>query len=441
MNLLEPIYIYLKKINEMLSKNPLFHHLNDGVIADDSFYRIIQKDIKVEIDLKWVEIIEEIIPNLNYLICNPKKFIKEETEVVDISLVKKISGESIKHLARNSNLIYSAIDDEIIPSKILNVIKEESCDIYENRFLYTLIKKLYEFVEIRYRVIKENLEKMPGSEVIFESKYFANENQYIFKMDTLTSKNFKECKHFNFADFKRVERLYSIICAFINSDFFKEMNGTSLIKGMVSYTNILKSDVNFRESLRLWEFLSTYNRRGFNILYINESSPRLIKVSDEFNGILFLNHLIVESLYSNNFLEVELEKTFENFNNISFNCKKLEAFICVVPLEIFLFEVKKELLEIEMDLINKHKAQLCLLNSRQSKETIYIFDGISITNKYNEFDFKYMKKLTELILDLKPDDYNGYTLNIVKEHYYKEIRELLEESHKKIIESMMFDYD
>ena len=106
---------------------------------------------KVEFDYSWLEKIEETITDLDTIIRNPKKFIVQEEEVVSVEKAKKFTIESIKHLATHTNLIqdFDEVKGTITPSKVLNINKEESYDMYENRFIYSLLVNLQMFVAKR----------------------------------------------------------------------------------------------------------------------------------------------------------------------------------------------------------------------------------------------------------------------------------------------------
>ena len=101
----ERVYSYLKKINEMLSSDPLYKNLNRSIEHGDNSYRIIQKRSKKVIDPEWIEIIEDALPNLDNIVRNPRKFIVVEEDIIDISLAKSISKESVKHLATHTNKV------------------------------------------------------------------------------------------------------------------------------------------------------------------------------------------------------------------------------------------------------------------------------------------------------------------------------------------------
>ena len=55
------------------------------------------------IDEEWVKAIEEALPALQTVVLNPRKFIEEDREVVNIAMARNISPESIQHLLQSSN--------------------------------------------------------------------------------------------------------------------------------------------------------------------------------------------------------------------------------------------------------------------------------------------------------------------------------------------------
>ena len=119
---------------------------------------------KIEFDYSWLDKIEETLNYLDDIIRNPKKFIVQEEEVVPVERAKKITLETIRHLAQHTNYIQKIDDDgTITPNKVLNVHKEESYDIYENRFIYSLLMNLNTFIQRRKKVTENgsfcNIEK------------------------------------------------------------------------------------------------------------------------------------------------------------------------------------------------------------------------------------------------------------------------------------------
>ena len=56
--------------------------------VDFSFVRLVKT-----VDERWVEAIENAMQSLQYVILNPRKFIEEQREVVNIAIARNISTE------------------------------------------------------------------------------------------------------------------------------------------------------------------------------------------------------------------------------------------------------------------------------------------------------------------------------------------------------------
>lgn len=97
---------------------------------------------------EWIDMVEFTMPYLEKALTKQIKNIVTEEEIIKIELIKKVTVESVKHLAKNVNLVdrYNQQSGEVVPKKILNAYKEETFLTYENRFLYTLIKLIEDFI-------------------------------------------------------------------------------------------------------------------------------------------------------------------------------------------------------------------------------------------------------------------------------------------------------
>ena len=149
---------------------------------NDTDYELFKNESNIACDLdinsenqdyRWVSVFEEYIPYLDAIVRNPRRFIQSDELLVQIEKAKKINDESVKHLAQHTHLIQS-VDEDFMPqpSKILNIYKEETYDIYENRFIATLIKKLYTFITMQYEIIKNVNDEKNSAEksVVYKTK-------------------------------------------------------------------------------------------------------------------------------------------------------------------------------------------------------------------------------------------------------------------------------
>ena len=96
----------------------------------------------------WVDEMLEACPRLDIIIRNAKVALVQEANVELIEKAKRITVESVKDLARHTNYI-NTYDDKtgtVEPGKILDIRNEETYNIYENRFLYTLVYTMQRFL-------------------------------------------------------------------------------------------------------------------------------------------------------------------------------------------------------------------------------------------------------------------------------------------------------
>ena len=114
----------------------------------DSTLKVVDDYEKVSSDTSWIDIMEDTIRYIDNILRNPNRFIVNEEDIVKIELARRVTVESIKHLARNTNLIqdYDKETGDVKPSKILNINKDESYNTYENRFIYSLIQNMKSFI-------------------------------------------------------------------------------------------------------------------------------------------------------------------------------------------------------------------------------------------------------------------------------------------------------
>ncbi|MDC7242487.1 MAG: DUF2357 domain-containing protein, partial [Sphaerochaetaceae bacterium] len=149
---------YFKKINttfegvnkqDQFAKN--FLNLLEG--SDTNLYHKERRERRVFED-SFMDEIEKILPVIDKLTRNPDEYLKKHQEIVPVERAKKIDADSIRHLAANTQFIKSADNKgNVIPSKILTSYSEIDLGTYENRFIMTLVNKLYTFIELRYDVI------------------------------------------------------------------------------------------------------------------------------------------------------------------------------------------------------------------------------------------------------------------------------------------------
>ena len=265
----------VKKADNEFSKN-YFLNTSGG---DNRFY---QKNITetIFIDETWIKTIEGFTPNIDRIIRNPKHSIRYEEEIVVIEKAKKTDAASVRHLASHTGYIrdIDRTTGQVTPKKIMTRYAEEELATYENRFIMTLIERLYLFVKARYDIIKDNVESYQHDHLYYVSNFPLKDETIEFKLDVdikrdLDNPNIN--KH-NIDLLARAERLMVLVTGFKGSQFMKDMAGAKKVQPPIMKTNVILKNADFRNAYDLWLFLDRYNLLAYDI-NVRERPVRLSK--------------------------------------------------------------------------------------------------------------------------------------------------------------------
>src|SRR5690554_7063095 len=162
----------MKNTQELDFPGIFLEAINEGSPKRDQLLKIEYK----RFDENWLNNLETFFPSLLQITKDLKSALKYEEEILPIEKTRRTNPESIRHLLRNTRYIKDVGEDgEVIPEKVLNTLSEIEYGIYENRFIMTLVDRLYNYLIQRIEIIRENI--MGSKEMHFD---YNNE----FKLDS-----------------------------------------------------------------------------------------------------------------------------------------------------------------------------------------------------------------------------------------------------------------
>ena len=346
--------------------NNLYDRYTENVtndVADDEFYqyfynlletgttlcKFYNRKLIKDVDEEWVEQIEKAIPHLVTVVDFPRRFIEEDRNIVNVALAKRFTPESVKHLAQHSHMVNKVNDDgSVEPNKVLNVTKEESLNTYENRFIYTLLMELRNFVNKRFEALFEGSKDEDGIKLNLESLIDNYTEVVSYKMevkirekqtDTSNDKN-------NLDIFTRITKIHKAVMEMTSSGFMLEMQQFPAVRHPIVKTNAISKNPDYKACYALWNFLHSYDRVGYKVQII-EQDPLVTKSfeADLYNSIL-MNYVIVR-------------RYMENRDLLSINRERRTKEIGLNDIKQFIKEVvneydiaPKELRKLMMDELN-----------------------------------------------------------------------------------------
>ena len=258
---------YTDGISEALEDDRYFQYLFEIVQAGNNTLQQKHRILHKVVDEQWLTVVEEGLTAIFNIVDKPRRFITTSEEVVPVALAKKITADSVRHLSQNTQFIVANAKGEIQPTKILNVTTEESYDLYENRFVYHLIQRLFAFVDKRTDVIfwstgDETCDVM-SMESSIDDAY--EEISYKVEMKIRNRQSLVENDTDNMSIFKRIDRVRRMSRVLRSSSFCDIMNGCARVYSPIQRTNLMMKDPDYRTCYKLWQFIENYDEVGYSI--------------------------------------------------------------------------------------------------------------------------------------------------------------------------------
>lgn len=267
-NTINDLYLkYTNEVGQALEEDRYFQYLYEMVQAGENTLQQKNRILHKVVDEKWLSVVEDSLDAIFNIIDKPRRFIATSEEVVPVALAKKITADSVRHLSMNTQFIGTNAAGEIQPTKILNVTTEESYDLYENRFVYHLIQRLFSFVDKRTDVIFWSTGDEICNTMNMESKVddAYEEISYKIEMTIKNRQSFAENDSDNMDVFKRIDRVRRMARALRTSSFCDIMAGCAMVRSPIQRTNLMMKDPDYRKCYQLWQFMESYDEVGYTI--------------------------------------------------------------------------------------------------------------------------------------------------------------------------------
>lgn len=264
--------------------------IDSKLILDLSKSQIVEND-------EWIDMIEFSVPHVEKALIKQIRQIITEEEIIKIELIKKVSVESVKHLSKNVNLVDHIEPDsgDVIPKKILNAYKEETFLTYENKFLYSLVKLMDDFLYVRERDQQSDYKGKDLKKANYEADARLKKEKVKMNFEYSSERNSDANKSEGNAE--RIKKLKQSIKMLKSTELYQILDSKRfpLIKGTLKMTNVLLKNVHFQYAVKLWNYLN-------NQLEMKNKNTKMDKVYEEkgsskllIDENMFLMYLIFKS--------------------------------------------------------------------------------------------------------------------------------------------------
>ena len=412
--------------SQKLRKNITHAQRQHDVLTSIKYECTIEED--------WILNIEEGLIFVEKAIREDRQFIRTEGEVVPIEKVKRVSKSSVEHLSKHSDFITRAPkeNDDLIPDKLYIVEKLNDYLVYENRFIYMLLNYLKDFIQMRIDKIREKTTSYE-SHMTLNKDFDINQRHLQYRIDYhdfYENDEYLKELYEKIPLVKRIETIYATVVALIGTPLMREVSKAPLIKPPVVKTNVLRMNQNFRASLKLYDYVTSYMTDGFTFKEIKKTfQPFPDDFADEVADTIQLTSVIAY-MVGNDFRDA-FDK---EFNRLELEKKAFESKKAADELR----RLKKRLIEMDEDL-DSYVIQLEKRNSELEKDSADFYlekektsDLLKMIEKIDEEK----TGLEESIIKLK--EHLANKEDIILKLNQKYVRDMMdaEKAHQKDIVSL-----
>ena len=307
-SVIDPVYLkFTKSVIRAIGSTEFYEYFMDAISHAENEIQFSNRRMEKWVDRSWVHEIEDSLEAFQKIIATPRNVIHEEELIVNVANAKKAGPDVVVHLAQHASLVekYDSQTGDVRPSRLMQKYREDSIGLYENRLVYTVLENAYHFVKIRNDALFAEMSDEFGAKLKITSNMdsateHVHMDMYMHIRD-IDSTLDTDGKHINVFD--RVSRLYRILSVYMNSPFAQQLAKLPRVKGVITKTNVLKKNPNYRAIVKLGEFLSKYDDIGYTVNII-EQNPA---VSEEFQRDLFHN-VLFNYLVLKGYLEREQDR-------------------------------------------------------------------------------------------------------------------------------------
>ena len=350
--------------------------------VDSRLMMDIKKNQLAEND-EWLDMLEFTIPHIEKALTKAIKNIITEEEIIKIELIKKVTVESVKHLSKNVNFV-DHIDQQngdVIPKKILNAYKEETFITYENRFLYSLIKLIEDYIYLREKDEDTPYKGKNYQKATYQAEAKLKKEKVKVNFDYSTEVSSEAKKTTGVTE--RIKKVKDSLKMLKATEIYQLLDSKriTLVKGPLKMTNVLLKNVNFQYAVKLWNYLSDQ-------LDIKNKS---IKMNKEYEEKGMSKTLVDEDIYLMHliFKNHEAEEKMKGEKKNAAEDKKMRKELTDAMIE--------RIIELNPEMSDKELKQL-IADKYMVMKTRKIISLKPIEDRFKERIEKYMAQVKEVRL-------------------------------------------
>lgn len=212
----------------------------------------------------FIRAIEKIVPMLQDVCDRPYMRLDMDEQIRPVEIVRRTGPAALRHLASHSEHWETRTVSGLRPARLLAQVVEDNLDLYENRFVRTLLDRIHDIVTQEDQKVGNWLLQANSATVWNELCGKGSRFRWemlkkllpFFSADT-------EANRYEFEQLqRRIRRLSAAVTACRSSRFYQSMRRRPKVQRPIQSTNILTMDPRYAPLRALWLELDELQRPG-----------------------------------------------------------------------------------------------------------------------------------------------------------------------------------
>ena len=233
-------------------------HLTSPLIPSE-----MAEELKLnELDQELRRVIER--GHLSEIIRRPRYSMKYETELADVSRVRRIAPMALERLAARSEDWHRRTITAVLPKRLMSMVSDDEWGIYENKVFARLLDRLEDYLRRRLAETEElqrifegtlKLDSAEGLDYRLRDKLCKLWGEATESSKRVTESVLDESKH-------AIDELHSArrkIGSLRHSDLYNKVPRSAQVPAELRHTNILNHDQHYRHLKTLWHLHQQFN--------------------------------------------------------------------------------------------------------------------------------------------------------------------------------------
>lgn len=201
----------------------------------------------------------EALPALQQVVHDPRRHLRVDEAVRPVSVVRRTGPAALRHLSQHSEHWESRTVTGLRPARLLAKVIDDDLDLYENRFIVTLVKQLHRRMAKLVTFVDTGLTQAQSA---FAIECYAEERadpQARRMLHALLPRSSDTELLMDLELFERlkckVEKILNVLTECEETQLFRSLRRVSPVQSPILPTNILTMDPHYRVLFDLWHEL------------------------------------------------------------------------------------------------------------------------------------------------------------------------------------------